>query len=490
MGTFAGLYGNCKIPEDRKDEFTELVMQLLYHGGMMQFEEIRFQRRQIHVLHPFEFNEKGYAGGYFNYIDDDSWEDIGYNRNTGRFYSSKIGGTAFYETVTAIYILHEIFSDYTCVANVNGRIFSGRPYLAWMNTVLSGSYTNKRALDPLALLEHIHNDNPDCLNYITVKDLLSFTNRGSDSDYYRLMAALHILMGSEDFDAFFEDMDSREQPSEYQFNKKYIQPLKSMGLDALLELCFLNETDKLEKFSSAEGILRSYIFKTMVIHPASIVKSLSEVFEEDFWELWNIWKNRADLYNIAMESNPEPAPVTDTVYTCNMMDTDDSHPSFWHVHRNPSENYHLSDDDLLYYWTPEKDTVQISPHVEQWLYTLKEQLYTIAEKNGAALTYREYWQKLTDLLYECENYYQRIYAFESMYYDFLEHSDLPAYQAAVSLLEAIMQENKEAGSIIEKRTGCWELCDRNITFNPGRMTVKRYLAVMANKELRLKYLGF
>ena len=61
MGTFAGLYGNCKIPEDRKDEFTELVMQLLYHGGMMQFEEIRFQRRQIHVLHPFEFNEKGYA---------------------------------------------------------------------------------------------------------------------------------------------------------------------------------------------------------------------------------------------------------------------------------------------------------------------------------------------------------------------------------------------------------------------------------------------
>ena len=44
--------------------------------------------------------------------------------------------------------------------------------------------------------------------------------------------------------------------------------------------------------------------------------------------------------------------------------------------------------------------------------------------------------------------------------------------------------------IIEKAKYSWDLTSRNVTHNAGRLRLKRYLAVMANKKLREKYFGF
>ena len=94
------------------------------------------------------------------------------------------------------------------------------------------------------------------------------------------------------------------------------------------------------------------------------------------------------------------------------------------------------------------------------------------------------------LFADIDQFYQRIFPFQSMFYDFLQNSGKREYRAALELLKEIADENKEEGKIIEKAKYSWDLTSRNVTHNAGRLRLKRYLAVMANKKLREKYFGF
>ncbi len=64
------------------------------------------------------------------------------------------------------------------------------------------------------------------------------------------------------------------------------------------------------------------------------------------------------------------------------------------------------------------------------------------------------------------------------------------YRAAVKLLERIADENREEGKIIEKVKCSWDMVNRSVTHNVGRLKLKRYLSVMANHRLRKKYFNF
>lgn len=76
-----------------------------------------------------------------------------------------------------------------------------------------------------------------------------------------------------------------------------------------------------------------------------------------------------------------------------------------------------------------------------------------------------------------------------MFYEFIENSEKMEYKAAVGLLRFLAKVNAEQGKIIEKCSS-WTTASKNITFNNGRLSIKQYLAVMANKKLREEYFGF
>jgi hypothetical protein len=97
---------------------------------------------------------------------------------------------------------------------------------------------------------------------------------------------------------------------------------------------------------------------------------------------------------------------------------------------------------------------------------------------------------MIELLDKIRVYYRRIYAFQSMFYEFINCSGEKEYRAAIALLKELYEENKEDGKIIETIRGSWDLASRNVTHNIARIRLKRYLSVMANKELRKLYFGF
>ncbi|MBQ7919325.1 MAG: hypothetical protein IJ324_05235 [Lachnospiraceae bacterium] len=102
-------------------------------------------------------------------------------------------------------------------------------------------------------------------------------------------------------------------------------------------------------------------------------------------------------------------------------------------------------------------------------------------------------EEFFQIIKDADAYYKRIFPFRDMFYEFLQNSHKVEYVAAIKLLREIVdaEENRKCGELIKHiRNGGWDMTDKRITQNKGRMRVKRYLAVMANKELRRKVFMF
>ena len=150
-------------------------------------------------------------------------------------------------------------------------------------------------------------------------------------------------------------------------------------------------------------------------------------------------------------------------------------------------NYYISDADRLYWWDG-SDEVEIPEETDQWLRKLGERYRKLLEvQETENVDFLEYF---FGLLEQINEFYKRVFPFQEMFYDFLQNDSRREYRAALKLLEELDQENREDGRIIEKLSGSWDLNSYNVTHNAGRMRMKRYLAVLANRGLREMYFGF
>lgn len=88
----------------------------------------------------------------------------------------------------------------------------------------------------------------------------------------------------------------------------------------------------------------------------------------------------------------------------------------------------------------------ISKEVDEWLKGLavhyKEILKDIVEESGGL---DAFFKGFLELLVEIDQYYKRIYPFQSMFYEFIQNGDKAEYRAAVKLLKEIADENRDEG---------------------------------------------
>lgn len=89
MGIFSHYVGNMDIPEADRPEYARQALELLRAGGMMSVDHIHLYGKSIHLLFPPELNDEGKSYGYYNYLDEESWETWGHDGRRRRFYSNK-----------------------------------------------------------------------------------------------------------------------------------------------------------------------------------------------------------------------------------------------------------------------------------------------------------------------------------------------------------------------------------------------------------------
>lgn len=154
-------------------------------------------------------------------------------------------------------------------------------------------------------------------------------------------------------------------------------------------------------------------------------------------------------------------------------------------------NRYLTDDERLYWWSEQSGEVTLSSKMDAWLRKMADRHRSISED----IRYRRGPAKAPNLkvtLVKIDEYYEHVYAFRSMYDEFMENRRKADYRAAVILLYQLQKDdaNRASGRLVKKRGTYWDLGNQNLIRNGGRMEIKRYLAVMANKELRMKYFCF
>lgn len=152
-------------------------------------------------------------------------------------------------------------------------------------------------------------------------------------------------------------------------------------------------------------------------------------------------------------------------------------------------DYYLSDDDLMYWWDG-TDTVQLSIRMIETLNRWSVELKKFeTEINRDEIEDYDMLKSLLELLDRANHEYRDIYAFQNMFYEFAQNNKDIHYFAAIKLFEKILDENWETGKIIQS-VESWSTASKNVICNEGRINVKRYLSVLANKKLRVKCFGF
>jgi len=152
-------------------------------------------------------------------------------------------------------------------------------------------------------------------------------------------------------------------------------------------------------------------------------------------------------------------------------------------------NYYISDADRLFWWDG-SDEVEITEKTDKWLKKRAEEYKEALKDTPDDCDTEKFTKEVIYLLSDVESRYKRVFAFQDMFYEFISNGSKKEYRAAIDVLRKLYEDNAEDGKIIEVVRGSWDLSSKNVTCNRGRMNMKRYLALLANKELRKKYLGF
>ncbi len=502
MGTFGGYTGPEKISTDKIEEFSNAVSKILYYGGMMHPHSVKMYGKEIILLEPVTINKGEDVDFHYNYFEEEGWENAGYIYKDQHFYSNKIGGDEFSFVVTAVRCLYELYDEGIGLAEINGEIVSSDYYIGWINHLMDEDFSIRRRFNLWEMLENYAFEHIDyCDNPIQMGQLGNLIPRylmkyagGID-----LTDLLYIINGTETLCE--EEVTDGTYPADVLRCKNAISAvIEKHGDDKAFSLINdLLKTGYNKRKSEQRDCMKALAECSQIIHARTILYLACELLGKDFWTEWKSVKE--DVYNdekvpkyasddlLAFRKGGRERPIC-KLKTSMFLKND----GFFTFFDTPEElrdypNYYISDADRLFWWDG-SDEVEITEKTDKWLKKRAEEYKEALKDTPDDCDTEKFTKEVIYLLSDVESRYKRVFAFQDMFYEFISNGSKKEYRAAIDVLRKLYEDNAEDGKIIEVVRGSWDLSSKNVTCNRGRMNMKRYLALLANKELRKKYLGF
>lgn len=499
MGIFASLAKNpnAQLPAEKKDEFKERMIELLDRGGMMKVEPYTLYGQRYAVLRRLRGNEP--INFYYNYFDDDTSEDASFNTKELYAWSNKLVGANFYKVMLAAYALEGLYYSGINVVDDNADFISGDYYIGWINSIFNESFVS-RSIDPWDV--YLALKGTEYEEYMTPNKFRYY--KRTYVGYLGYLDVMAVTEGLTELKEFFDGERSwRESDDSFEFRKRrgrryklFIESLKKFSGSSLrskdeqLELLFellrdiygaedtLDALKKYEPMGYKDIYLRIWVFES----PAIVVKAIAELYEKDFWTLWS---------KISDVAKREQFPDDDDEKEILTISTEDF--------------VDLSTDDLVLYWTEDKP-LNFSAEMEAWLAELKGS-YDAILKEGVKLD--KLFRYIQEVLDYAEEYYSHIYLFNDFVDETMDKINKAEFMALWILFERVLhdEQNLEASKdLIEAAEGyeddenyaanrhrvcdvSWRFVRREYKFNSGRSNIRRFVALVANKELRHKVFG-
>lgn len=506
MGTFGGYTGSMNISDKKKKKFTKNLLKLLNYGGMMQLDKICMYGKEILLIKPVELDEEGRAYFHFNYFEDNAWESAGYTSGSAGFFSGKIGGREFCDVVTAVHVLYEFYDDDVGYAEINGKIVEASPYVGWINHVLGRNFSLENRFRLWELfekycLERIEYEYDDPAGSYDIMDTIPLPlYRGLGGTEFADIC--YITRGTESLQK--EEIAPGSYPELIficrELLKQYFDGRKEAEENPEQNIWELAVSDRKQRKRIKDGDMGAIAQISLKVPAHMLVYLATEIQKENFWLVWKDLHERAykdaalpqyasdELMEKREEAIEEPVGALKTTEFLRQ----DGNFNFWNTPEKlkGQPNYYISDDDRVFWWDGSEEVI-LSKEMEEWLQKLSKRHKKIVEELKLEKQNQEgFLRDFIGLLEQIDGFYKRVFCFQCMFYEFLQNSSDKRYIAAVRLLEELAEENKEAGKIIEYIKNWWDTASKNVTHNAGRLAIKRYLSVIANKKLREIYFGF
>lgn len=470
MGTFAGIYGNSKIKEEKLDEYIADMQKMIEKSGMIQFSEVKMFDKTINLIRPAKKDEDGYIAFHYNYFSDEAWETAGFNINKGKFFSNKIGWSIFCNVIYTLYVLTEFYTEDLCIAEINGDIFNSKNEIGWINYVLDKNFTNKRAINAWDIYLATRTEHKNGVDNIFEMVVDEAENNIS------LPALLVYAYVNKDNNEIWEQLTKQEKEikktddvtlaSSIEISTKWVEKLKNNGktYQEILEVILADDTKLKEHLDNKDDYAGLSFFLTFSPNIPAMYK-LCELFETNFWEEYEKYKDKLKSTCSIWEKQYKEI-------ACKKIATHDY--------------FKKSVDDFAYFWNEDFD---FTDEFNIWCKELSEKFKKINEEDYILMTELDFLKYFMELLEKSNNMYAIIFCFEDMFYDIISNAGKKEYQSLVKLFELLMDENKQGQEIV-KELRSWDLESKDIKFNQYRLNIKRFLALCANKKLRMKLFEF
>lgn len=450
MGTFANLFGEMKIPEEKREEFSKRVQTIFEKGGLMDISYVQIYDVVLYVLKPTQFDENGKLHALYSYFEQSIWEDCGYDSKNNKFYSDKVGYSEFCKVICAINVLYEFYTEDFSMANINGRAFNALDEIAWINYLFDEKYTNKRIEYPFELYRILLKSNYRGYIDKILKPILYACNNFCQSDAYRAVSDFKDFekLISENKNYIFEknawDKLTNYFNSDTISREKKLEKLKSMYLLPKYIKNFHNEDEE-------------DVYISIIVTPIVCMKFICELFQLDFWEFYE------EIYS----KNPD--------FLIKGLDKEEKHNKPISP-MSTKDFFGCSYDDMIYFWTKDND-IEFSNELENFISELKREYDNILNTKDIIIEQEQIVKELIFSLKDA-NIISRtgtdkyvVCPTESMFYEFLNNTNKREVQAFIYLLSELNQKYAKKDKTERKE-------------------LSQYIWILSNPELRKLKFGY
>ncbi len=477
MGNFISVIPQNELsvlPENR-DKFLRYAKELCRNGGMMCVKAVSLSDEKVWLLG--EMENENVIDYQYNLLEQTCWEDAGINKEKYSIYSGKVGNSFFSSVVSALYTLQALCSgqpalihDYSVFVK-NEAIIIG-----WINYVLDEKYSLLFP-DGWEAVELFYKDKDSP----RISDRFWYWYLGGAAPSGTIVDALAVSNGSSFIDSEFEELSFLKNKKDFLEKYKTIRTLiiefkKSCALDsneqvaALLSMFayfFKTENVDCEDYPESNNQylreMRENLIELRI--PATAIKMVAEIYEKDFWNLWNNVRDSAKCFRIMMPAIPvEPVSTLE----------------FFNAGFNFA--YEVSSDDLIFLWDEKSDFV-FSKETFDWMLGIRKDIGALINGNEPIL--EKPLREIINLLKFFEKRFSDIFCFEEFFNETIDNSENRSIQAAWKIAERIGNEKEDIDGkeehIFSRLLG---------PVDNTKQKLHRYFELLANKKLRKIMLGF
>ena len=167
--------------------------------------------------------------------------------------------------------------------------------------------------------------------------------------------------------------------------------------------------------------------------------------------------------------------------------------------------FEICDYDKIPYWTS-KEPIPFTEDTERWFAQRKDSYEKMLNED---ITIENPLRYIVGLMVEADVVFYEIYTDEKFFYESVEHLQDKRYITLWRVYETLVRDPRlrqisldtlcervydrkleEKGITKYKLKEMWELTPREDKMNEGRRSVRMYMALMGNRELRQQIFGF